>query len=344
MEEPDSDPDFDEEQYQNELNDAVDDGGGCAETWEALSQARRSENINRRKILKTAGLATAVGVFGLPGKVSAEGDGDDPPADELAFVLLDKKETNQLRADALKDDRIKQLAKELRDRGFTPKYNEVVGRTIDIESEDPAAKGVLLPFEADNKYKTGFISWYDDESTPSAAIIQSVTSTLPEFDEIVTEESQSGELARKKIDKLEAIDNEQDLLFLSEEGAEESDEFDVEGPAVIDLETDSVLVDDSSETDNLEEVGSQSISCVTNCTGRLQGGVCVLGCAECFVPTPGSLITCLGCLVCSAVGACCVGQCSDRNGILCTYARTLGWLQPGAAFLRRGCARKSCNI
>jgi len=42
MEEPESDPDFDEEQYQNELNDAVDDGGGCMETLQAANQVSNS--------------------------------------------------------------------------------------------------------------------------------------------------------------------------------------------------------------------------------------------------------------------------------------------------------------
>jgi len=51
MVEPDPAPDFDEEQYQNELNDAVDDGGGCAETWETL---RRHVMFtpDRRSVLK----------------------------------------------------------------------------------------------------------------------------------------------------------------------------------------------------------------------------------------------------------------------------------------------------
>jgi len=52
MVEPDPAPDFDEEQYQNELNDAVDDGGGCAETWETLSEARDKFTPDRRSVLK----------------------------------------------------------------------------------------------------------------------------------------------------------------------------------------------------------------------------------------------------------------------------------------------------
>jgi len=46
MEEPESDPDFDEEQYQNELNDAVDDGGGCMETLQAANQVSNSNETD----------------------------------------------------------------------------------------------------------------------------------------------------------------------------------------------------------------------------------------------------------------------------------------------------------
>jgi len=61
MEEPESDPDFDEEQYQNELNDAVDDGGGCMETLQAANQVSNSNETdfgvfntdeNRRSVLQ----------------------------------------------------------------------------------------------------------------------------------------------------------------------------------------------------------------------------------------------------------------------------------------------------
>jgi len=58
MEEPESDPDFDEEQYQNELNDAVDDGGGCMETLKQLIRfpTRTRLILASSTLMRTAGL------------------------------------------------------------------------------------------------------------------------------------------------------------------------------------------------------------------------------------------------------------------------------------------------
>jgi len=72
-------PDFDEEQYQNELNDAVDDGGGCAETWETLSEARDKFTPDRRSVLKGVGAlgASAVGVSSLGVATAKEKPGNE---------------------------------------------------------------------------------------------------------------------------------------------------------------------------------------------------------------------------------------------------------------------------
>lgn len=76
MGKPHTDPD----QYQAELSDAVDDGGGCAETWNALSDLRTSTvdqaGISRRSVLKMSSAATAASL--IPGLSAAEiSDGDD---------------------------------------------------------------------------------------------------------------------------------------------------------------------------------------------------------------------------------------------------------------------------
>ena len=48
----------DPDQYQAELNDAVDDGGGCAEMWAALSSRREEGKLSRRSVLRKAGATT----------------------------------------------------------------------------------------------------------------------------------------------------------------------------------------------------------------------------------------------------------------------------------------------
>lgn len=67
MEESDPDPD----QYQAELNDAVDDGGGCVETWEKLSEARGEFTPERRSVLKKISALGVAGSTGLVGTATA---------------------------------------------------------------------------------------------------------------------------------------------------------------------------------------------------------------------------------------------------------------------------------
>ncbi|MFC6823607.1 hypothetical protein [Halopelagius fulvigenes] len=54
------------DQYQEELSERAEDGGGCAEMWETLSERRRSDDgsIGRRSFLGTIGAASAVGMSG----------------------------------------------------------------------------------------------------------------------------------------------------------------------------------------------------------------------------------------------------------------------------------------
>lgn len=53
--------DRDPRAYQDELSEKVDDGGGCAEVWETLSEDAGSNNVSRRSVLRKAG-GTATGV------------------------------------------------------------------------------------------------------------------------------------------------------------------------------------------------------------------------------------------------------------------------------------------
>jgi hypothetical protein len=49
----------DVDQYQDELSEQVEDGGGCAEMWSALSTRREKNNLSRRSLLRRAGGTTA---------------------------------------------------------------------------------------------------------------------------------------------------------------------------------------------------------------------------------------------------------------------------------------------
>jgi len=49
----------DVDQYQNELSESVDDGGGCAEMWAALAENREETDVSRRSVLRRVGGTTA---------------------------------------------------------------------------------------------------------------------------------------------------------------------------------------------------------------------------------------------------------------------------------------------
>lgn len=59
-----------------QVNDAVEDGGGCTEAWEALSDLRESTNSNRRNFLKNVTIAGVGGLGLMSGVAAGETTGD----------------------------------------------------------------------------------------------------------------------------------------------------------------------------------------------------------------------------------------------------------------------------
>lgn len=81
-----------------QINEAVEDGGGCTETWEALSRIREKPKTNRRDILRAVG-ATGATIAGFTGIASAtEQDDMDMNGIGVTSSFLDSEDDEKVRA------------------------------------------------------------------------------------------------------------------------------------------------------------------------------------------------------------------------------------------------------
>lgn len=126
-----------------EVNDAVEDGGGCTEAWEALSDLRDQSNTNRRKFLRAmgAGAAATGGIGSLSGSALAAENEDEPP---LQKVNGSKK--NKLRAKAVQTDEFKTLRQHIiKNLDAKLRVNNV--SVFDVKIEDKSAYAVKVPID-----------------------------------------------------------------------------------------------------------------------------------------------------------------------------------------------------
>ncbi|MUV57065.1 MULTISPECIES: hypothetical protein [Haloferacaceae] len=212
MEKPDSDPD----QYQAELNDAVDDGGGCTETWEKLSDIRSSPDprpgVDRRTVLKIGSLGIATTL--VPGVATADnkkdlGDGSDSTNGEREVVIqrLAGKRRREAVDDALGNSDVQQL---LNDAASEHSYNKqpedaVAFRIRGVGDVDIDYRTVDLPFDTGVSLQTdedveripdAFLGWDDrDDSPPTYTTVTYIdTGEDTARADVVSTSAESGEL------------------------------------------------------------------------------------------------------------------------------------------------------
>jgi len=109
------------DEYRAELNERVDDGGGCAEMWDALSEAREAGSVDsRRSILKKTAGAIGVSAVGLSTLA------DTAAATTKATNVTEKQGASKHRivSRALRDHRVKQIAQQLKSEGYDPQIDE----------------------------------------------------------------------------------------------------------------------------------------------------------------------------------------------------------------------------
>jgi hypothetical protein len=79
---PNNNDEVDVEAYQDALSERVEDGGGCVETWEALSSDSESV-LPRRSVLRSLGVGAGLSAVGLSGVGSVAASTDENSAEEL---------------------------------------------------------------------------------------------------------------------------------------------------------------------------------------------------------------------------------------------------------------------
>lgn len=126
-----------------QVNEAVQDGGGCTETWEALSDLREQSDTSRRKFLRTmsTGAAATGGIGSLSGTALAAEDKSEQLVQEVTGA-----KKNKLRADALRTDELKTLRQHvIKNLDAKLRTNRVSVYEIQVEGESIDA--VKFPIE-----------------------------------------------------------------------------------------------------------------------------------------------------------------------------------------------------
>lgn len=138
------------------INNAVEDGGGCAETWEAVSELRNDNSQSRRSFVKY--VAAALGIGGLPAmseKVSAQSE----PTTKTDVSLIERgSEWQTAVTEATSDSAVDQLTQFLEQKGYYKQSSETL--ILRSDYEDRTWYSVKFRFEtqdADNSY--GFVTW-----------------------------------------------------------------------------------------------------------------------------------------------------------------------------------------
>lgn len=122
------------EQYQEELSEKVDDGGGCAEMWEALTAERESGgSVKRRSFLATIGVASL-----LPTGVTAAKD------ETTETVELEGAEAKKVLSEMRSSGEGKTLIHYLKEKGYSAKYEEATITRIDPAGAEEYETVILL--------------------------------------------------------------------------------------------------------------------------------------------------------------------------------------------------------
>ncbi len=147
--------------YQEELSNAVDDGGGCYEAWETAQVSR----MGSRRSFMTGVVASLLTGASIGSISAAETISADP---EKEISELTKTEKQQLVKEARSDTRVQAIQREHVSRGLKPDSNSVVGYKTTYQ--DRELRFVRIPFSTNGSSslrlsddgdvsKTGSIIW-----------------------------------------------------------------------------------------------------------------------------------------------------------------------------------------
>lgn len=146
----------------DQIEEAVDDGSGCVETWEALSELRESPNPDRRRFLRTVGfsfgaLTLGSGVSAASGLEEKEDEEEERP--EIHTEEVRGRKRGQLVSEAVQSPDVRHVADELGEKpGLSSvqkyKIDGATGYKVQFGSDDGSGP-VIEYHESDELLETG---------------------------------------------------------------------------------------------------------------------------------------------------------------------------------------------
>jgi hypothetical protein len=269
----------DVESYQNELSDRVDDGGGCAEMWEALSSERNNQRLPRRSLLRKIGIATGLSSIGLGSVGSASAISGSPtkstggrerPDDFGGVTSTDLPDSKRKEAIRTASESSQYAALERRLRTMPYSSPDFSGATV-VEVEDPEGDTHLvvgMPLKNDvERSDSSRIS--TTSASSSASIALGISDDEVVTGRVVLTEQSVGREVRTSIPTSDTPNPEEDISITSTT-------FSVDGGEVVESTRSATLAP--------EQIGQPSGRVTTQesdvCWGCLLIGdtICELGC------------------------------------------------------------------
>jgi len=183
-----SDDNSDSDQYQAELNEAVEDGGGCTEMWEALTKERDESTSNRRGILAASGTAAlslvSLGFLPATGAANTVSANDEEVQTEVE--KLTGTQRNKAVAEAFADDGVRELMKLVRKNKNKIDRKEAI--VTESNYDEQSYLTVVFPVETDRpgrragqesspEFQDAQITWSSLDDTPPNYTITTYEST-----------------------------------------------------------------------------------------------------------------------------------------------------------------------
>lgn len=192
----------------NRIEEVVDDGDGCVETWEALSELRESVDPNRRQLLRKVGLS--FGALTLGSSVTAaSGPDDDEDHPEIHTEEVRGRKRGQLVSEAVRSSEVRYVADELEEKpGLSSVQKYTIDGTIGYEvrfGSDDEPGPVIEYHKSDELFEEGTkvrgrdrrgdgVTTVDgtkrevlDVATPTAQSLVGELGDLEAFDEILAD-------------------------------------------------------------------------------------------------------------------------------------------------------------
>jgi len=148
---PDKNDEVDE--YQEELSKQVDDGSGCVEMFEALSERAQEDNFSRRSLLRGVGAVggMSLGSFAFSSSVEAA-------AQDVDITLLSGSDRDSTLEEAKNDSAFNAIKERFINNGWTPNWESAKANKIEFSSDRESFYSAVLQFENPDAQRTS-ITW-----------------------------------------------------------------------------------------------------------------------------------------------------------------------------------------